>query len=564
MRLATVKHLASARRLSTVKRFAMICAASAAVAVMGCDDSHSADRRVRETLQQVRLERLKGPDGVKTAQDLLTKAAQEASASAPTRAHAKALLARAELDAAEQLINDTTSGIDARNRDVARLIFEINQLGEQIGATNTYVGVYRQFEPKEARAAAQQKLAEATGGADAKPWIAGPVPIPSLTDVKKQIQALEQQVAQQEDQIKKLQQQRQQIAQSADQAFRDAETKKGKENLEAYTRASGLRKQSADLANQIEVAQAKLAPVKQDLAIAQAREQAVQGAVELFQKMAAEFEQGWKNVQASITKQQQNAAEILNGGGDAPATSFSIAKKSAELSKAIDGLKEAYDAAEKNLADSSKHYEDAATAAEELSRDYHTKSAALPRDNPMRVAMDTLVQVYNSSVFKLGQANATLALADLQGRRAESLAEQRKMVEALRPVLEAAGLKMPAALDDASLAQQLKSVSASSDENYAAATDLYGTVSEAPGASEAEKNAGKIGRIFALYGRSLLARASGGNAQNAAAYFNQAKEFRDAALADKVNSPALPAALVIAPAAPTTNPAGSTSAPAGT
>src|SRR5947207_1583946 len=96
-----------------VKRVAMaclpmICAAASVAALVGCDDSHSADRRVREMLQQVRLERLKGPDGVKTAQDLLDKAAQEAAASAPTRAHAKGLLARAEMDAAEQTINDTT------------------------------------------------------------------------------------------------------------------------------------------------------------------------------------------------------------------------------------------------------------------------------------------------------------------------------------------------------------------------------------------------------------------------------------------------------------------------
>src|SRR4051794_28822392 len=122
-----------------VKRLAMVVlSAATAAVVLGCDDSHSADRRVRETLQQVRLKRLEGADGMKDAQALLDKAAQEATASAPTRAHAKGLLARAEMDAAQQTINDTSAGIDAKTRDIARLIFEINQLGDQIKASNTY------------------------------------------------------------------------------------------------------------------------------------------------------------------------------------------------------------------------------------------------------------------------------------------------------------------------------------------------------------------------------------------------------------------------------------------
>src|SRR5947207_8023828 len=124
----------------------------------------------------------------------------------------------------------------------------------------------------------------------------------------------------------------------------------------------------------------------------------------------------------------------------------------------------------------------------------------------MAVAMKTLTEVYNPSVFKLGQANATLGLADLQGRRAESLSEQRKMVDTLTKVLSAAQLTLPQQLNDATLAEQLKTTSASSDEKYNAAVELYQSAADT-GGTEAEKNAGRIGRIFALYGRSLLARA---------------------------------------------------------
>src|SRR5204862_3561882 len=110
------------------------------------------------------------------------------------------------------------------------------------------------------------------------------------------------------------------------------------EGLEVFARASALRKQAADFANQAEVAQAKLQPMQADLAVAQAREQALASAVDLFTQMAAQIEKGWKDIEASVIKQQANAKAILQGGGaEASAAKFSIAQKGDELSKAVAG-----------------------------------------------------------------------------------------------------------------------------------------------------------------------------------------------------------------------------------
>ena len=65
-------------------------------------------------------------------------------------------------------------------------------------------------------------------------------------------------------------------------------------------------------------------------------------------------------------------------------------------------------------------------------------------------------------------------------------------------------------------------MSATADQKFNDAFELYNQSADAPGASQAEQNAAKIGRIFASYGRSLLAKATGDA---------KAKEYLDRAVA---------------------------------
>ena len=59
------------------------------------------------------------------------------------------------------------------------------------------------------------------------------------------------------------------------------------------------------------MAQAKLAPVQQDLAIAQARQAALAAAVDQFQKQAQQIEAGWGGVRTQMLNQQGLTTTIL-------------------------------------------------------------------------------------------------------------------------------------------------------------------------------------------------------------------------------------------------------------
>ena len=70
----------------------------------------------------------------------------------------------------------------------------------------------------------------------------------------------------------------------------------------------------------------------------------------------------------------------------------------------------------------------------------------LPSDNAMRKSIEALLTAYNPVVFDLGQANAKLALGNLQLSRAQTMIERQKMLASLTGTLQAAGLELPATL----------------------------------------------------------------------------------------------------------------------
>src|SRR6185312_5101471 len=147
--------------------------------------------------------------------------------------------------------------------------------------------------------------------------------------------------------------------------------------------------------------------------------------------------------------------------------------------------------------------------------------------NELKKAMDQLLQVYNPNVFKLSEANATLALANLETSKVQTLSERAQLARQLRAILTSAGLSLPKELDDARIAQELKSTATAASGHFDDTKTLFGDVAEAGGTSDADRNAGHAGLIYAMYGRSLLARATG-DARSAGEFLTQAKSQRDA------------------------------------
>jgi hypothetical protein len=189
------------------------------------------------------------------------------------------------------------------------------------------------------------------------------------------------------------------------------------------------------------------------------------------------------------------------------------------------------------------------------------------QSDQLKKAMDQLVAIYNPNVFKLGEANATLALAQLQASKAQLLAQRAALVAALQPVAQQAGLSVPKELDDPKLVDELKTVSEAADAQYTNAQQLYEAAGQGAGMTEGDRNAGRAGSIYARYGRALLGRAIG-NKQMAEESLGLAKQERDAVLQESKNAlAALPAELVvIGPIAPATAPTteGAATAPATT
>ena len=107
----------SPMKMSRLAKIAMAASTVGCVlaGTIGCDDARSADHRARTAIEESRRARAKGPDGLDEAQQLLAKAAQENDASNATKAHAKAMLAHTEMDAAAAKISDPTGGINQTN-----------------------------------------------------------------------------------------------------------------------------------------------------------------------------------------------------------------------------------------------------------------------------------------------------------------------------------------------------------------------------------------------------------------------------------------------------------------
>jgi hypothetical protein len=161
----------------------------------------------------------------------------------------------------------------------------------------------------------------------------------------------------------------------------------------------------------------------------------------------------------------------------------------------------------------------------------------------------------NPAAYKLGQANQLRATVNAS--RAISLLAQQRMMDTLQPILAAAKLEMPQSLDPEALPAEVQRTMEKANAMYDAAAELYLEVTEAPQEISA-KNAARIGRIFALYGKVMLARATD-KPEEAQQFLAEATAARDVALENKAVLPAMPVELIVVPTtqpatAPTTAP----------
>src|SRR5450432_1789316 len=209
----------------------------AAAFFVGCDnEQNKADKQVQLDLSAARQVALSGKDGSDAAaQKILQEAAGSAAASPNIRAAAKSALAQADLEAA----HETMRKIDRSELDLARVLWEMSQLSEQIRTSNSAVVGFGKYDPKDARDAIQMKIAEAQGGPGKTVWFQQDnASIPTLSAVKQQISETEGQIAQLQQQVKNLTDERDHILDTAEQAAAQADKLKGTEAVQVFKRSS--------------------------------------------------------------------------------------------------------------------------------------------------------------------------------------------------------------------------------------------------------------------------------------------------------------------------------------
>jgi hypothetical protein len=550
-----------------VKHVAILAAAvSTWAGVVGCDDQLGNDKQVRRAIVESREAASKGESGRADALKKLQDAADNKGASPAASAQASAVLAAAEVAEAGRLMKT----VDESNREISRLVYEIGILGQQIANSNQKVAAYRASAPTAAQADAKKKLAEAQGGGDKAVWIAAEnANVPTLAAVKQDVSRLQGEIAKRQDQIKQLEQQRLAAAAEADKNRQASDNEKGNKSVETFKIAAAAQKKADDIATQIDVVAASIIPLQRDLAVAESHQAAAAQAIENLTKQIDTINNGWKGTEQQIATQAQIAANLVGAaGGAAPAEGApanTINDKAQLLSQKVLEAQAAFNEADSRLDNAIKHYGDAASAAQKLASEVNTKRQGVDRNSPYSKAFEELMATVNPSIYKLGQAEATQLRATGLASQAISLLGQQRMMQTVQPILAEAKLDMPQALGGLQVDAELERTKTAAAATYDEALKLYEEVStSAPDGST--KQSASVGRIFANYGKVLLARATG-DAQAAAEALKLAKDAQQLAMDNKAVLPAMPVELVIIPttqpatapaAAPSTAPAPAT------
>jgi hypothetical protein len=525
-------------------------AACAIILLVGCDQG-GGDRQAREDVRKSHELALAGTEEANTeAKQRLELAAGNNEASPAVQANAKSLLAQLELDAART----AQRSIDQKMMDVSRAVADITQLAQQIATTNALVAGYQQYDPRPTLEAIEKSIADATGGPDKPAWFTHEdTTINTLTVLREQITKLEAEIAALQAKLDELGQQRTAVLAEADQASRAAEGNAAEQTLDAFKRASELRKQAADLAVEIDRTQAAMVPLRNDLAVAQSQAQVIEGLIADLRQRAQAQTQGWQMIQQQMAAQTGLSRSILQGaGGGAGGASTApiggaISDKAAQLGKILEEIKTLREDAVTNARNAAEHYGQAVTQAESLRQSLSQRIGDPKNEGRSEIkSWTTMRDVMHPATFRLHQAAALRTLASLQGSEATEHTMRIELRNLLVPILEAAGLQMPDALQAPNLERDREQTLTAANEAYKEADELLQNITEGQAQPEVQ-NAAYVARILTLYGWSQLNRANG-DERGAQERLELAREIKNAATERQIALPALPEGLGGAPA----------------
>jgi chromosome segregation ATPase len=513
-----------------VKPFALTLAAAASFAVAGlllggCDVARAkADRAAQENVQAAQA---KDPADLKALEQAANNDVTDA-----TKVYAKTALADAEVDAARSRLHE----IDEKEIRIARILGEMTSLAARIEANNAAITGYKQrlnLVQNDIKNGLQTAAASIQGSGNQATWPQGlkvEGKLPTLSATEAEVKRIQGEIATLEGQQKDLDQQRQQAENQAAELFRQADRARGREGVQVFTRASQQQKQAADLATQVAATEAKLMPLRQQLALAQRQQELLNKAVGSFQKQLQQTEAGAQQVQkliddrtalsqaivnakepagAAAAPATQPAAEGAEGAGTASAFQLSLPKaglaaKAAELNQLTQDVTAARQAVEEQLNNALKHYKEAASIAGQL---YRQASENAGKPGSGREAWQAQMEAYHPAVIDLQSASAQMLLASVWRDAATALADRQQAAEFVQAALKSAGIQAPQGVGDpAALGQEVAAAQKNAQEQYDGAIELLSKAEGGGGGPRAAR--ASVAHVVALYGRSLALRAS--------------------------------------------------------
>jgi hypothetical protein len=559
-----------------LKSAAICCGASLLLACAGgggCDRSVSqADRSVDEKVSEA-MARMNGSKEDRLQADSLLQAANnELNASIENKILAKEILAQNELRSAELMEPD----IEQTQRRIDQLAWEIAQLAGQIQASNQVAVALSQYDPatvgkgqkQSINDALKQKVAEVQGSPDKLEWSPTEgTTMPSLAGLAKDQTALQGRIDELQKQIQSLTDQRNALLAKSDDLMQQSGNEKGDKSVDLFKQGADARKQADNLLVQIDQTNVQLTRVRQDLAVKAGQQEALNGAIAAFNKNSDDVAATWKTLQQQIQQQRQQAKEML--GDELNPASPDEAKRPPvitdrglmieELNKAN---RQRRDEAEVHLNNARDKFAAAVSLAEQLERDLQAKMSDMKNQGrPDADAWKAEKTALAPARFQIQQANADLHRARLFAGRAAEAGTRQQIAAMLKPILDAAKLKLPESFqdNDNKFADDFKNGREQAATAYKDADELLNNASNGSGSPEMQQ-AAHIARIFADYGWAQFATSTG-DKETAKTAIDTAKAEVDAATSNGATIRNLPPELVKAPAtAPTTAPSEATPA----
>ncbi|HVT90096.1 MAG TPA: hypothetical protein VHD56_14680 [Tepidisphaeraceae bacterium] len=535
---------------------------AAALLVGGCDDSqHQADKKVQSDLSEARQFALSQDAAQEHSK--LEEAAGNTDASPGVHAQAKAALAEAEFEVGR----NTAAKIGRADVTLARTLWEISQLADQIRAGNMSVAGYRKYDPKPAREAIAARIEQAAGGADKPAWFTHDhSTIPTLDAANKEIARLQGELTQRNEQLTNLTQQRTRLMDEAEQSLAQSDQLKGDKAIEPFKHASDLRKQAGDIAVQIDTLKSEIAQRNAALAVAQGQKTAASDVISQLNDQLAAIEKAWKELDSQEASNQKLSAAILGSGATAApdeaaaaaaAVAGSISQKASVIENLVKEIQKLRADAVTSITNASKYYDEAYTSASQMGVDLKTRIS--DPNNAKRPEVDAwknMVKVLEPMQYRLQQASVQRTLGDLYTSEVVSLSDRISLRDSLQKSLRNAGLVVPATLSAGELEQDRKTAIANGEAAYKASDDALSAIVDGVAPEEMRVSA-RIGRALTFYEWAQLARVSGDETTALTRIGSAARERNTAAEANLALVPVMPSELgpIPKPAAPASEPA---------